>query len=108
MTDTDARQMIGTNGVVLGCADKGRKTVDWPRYMCNSISGSLIARYAPDQKGKASFFLCTPAPLPQVQRVLVVAGRPILFTDQTLEALDPTTFQSTAIAYHLTSWGFGY
>lgn len=108
VTDPDARALIGKDTLVLGCADTSRKTVDWPRYTCNSISGGLAAQVAPDQKGKASLFLCTPAPLPLVQRVLVVAGRPILLTDQTLEALDPTTFQSTAIAYHLTSWGFGY
>jgi hypothetical protein len=34
--------------------------------------------------------------------VLVVSGSPILLTDQTLEALDPQTLASTAIAYHPT------
>jgi hypothetical protein len=29
-----------------------------------------------------------------------VDGRPVLLTDQTLEALDPKTFASTQIAYH--------
>ena len=100
--------MVGPNGVVLGCADTTRKAVDWPRYTCNNIGHGIIAQFAPDQQGKGSFFLCAPAPQPTVARVLVVAGRPILFTDQTLEALDPTTFQSTAIAYHLTGWGYGY
>ena len=108
VTDAQAMQMIGRDAIVLGCADKTRKSVDWPRYSCGSIGQGLIARYAPDQKGKASYFLCSPAPQPTVARVLVVAGRPILFTDQTLEALDSTTFQSTAIAYHLSRWGYGY
>jgi hypothetical protein len=108
VTDPEARQMLGPDGLVLGCPDTHRTSVDWPRYVCNHIDNGLIARYAPDQQGKASFFQCSPAPQPTVARVLVVAGRPILFTDQTLEALDPETFQSTAIAYHLTSWGFGY
>ncbi len=38
----------------------------------------------------------------------MVSGRPILFTDQTLEALDPKTFQSSAIAYHPTTISYGY
>ena len=49
--------------------------------------------------------MCSPAPQPVVLRVLVVDGRPILFTDQTLEALDPETFASTAIAYHPSERG---
>ena len=56
----------------------------------------------------ASFFLCTPAPQPAVARVLVVSGTPMLLTDQTLEALDPTTFRSTAIAYHPSLVTYGY
>ena len=39
-----------------------------------------------------------------VARVLVVAGRPMLLTDQTIEVLDPDSFASTAILYH-RSWG---
>ena len=108
VTNPEQQQMVGNDGVVLGCADKTRKEVEWPRYSCQNVGDGLIAQYAPDQKGKASFFLCHPAPLPTVSRVLVVAGRPILFTDQTLEALDPQTFQSTAVVYHLSGWGFFY
>ena len=63
---------------------------------------------SPDQKGKSAIFRCNPAPMPSVARVLVVAGRPILFTDQTLGALDPSTFQSTSITYHPTGFGYGY
>jgi hypothetical protein len=39
----------------------------------------------------------------------VVEGTPILVTGQTLEALDPETFQSTAVAYHPSTpiLGFG-
>ena len=104
VTNPEQQQMVGNDGVVLGCADKTRKEVEWPRYSCQNVGDGLIAQYAPDQKGKASFFLCHPAPQPTVSRVLVVAGRPILFTDQTLEALDPQTFQSTAVVYHLSGW----
>ena len=32
----------------------------------------------------------------------------MLLTDQTLEALDPTTFQSAAIAYHPSLVTYGY
>ncbi len=59
-----------------------------------------VARFASGADAEGSFFSCSPASPPAVRRVLVVRGTPILLTDQTLEALDPTTFRSTAIAYH--------
>jgi hypothetical protein len=43
-----------------------------------------------------------------VSRVLVVAGTPILLTDQTLEALDAETFESTAVSYHPTGTWSGW
>jgi hypothetical protein len=52
--------------------------------------------------------LCNVAPPPTVSRVLVVAGRPILLTDQTLEVLDPETFQSVSVTYHPTRSVFGF
>ena len=72
------------------------------------IEESIIARFAPGEQEGATFQLCSPAPQPAVSRVLVVSGRPILLTDQTLEALDPDTFASTAIAYHPTEAGYAY
>lgn len=111
VTDPDARQMVGPDGVVLRCegADLGR--VDWPRYRCTRVDDGLVARFAPGGEVDAAFFHCTPAPHPTVSRVLVVSGRPILLTDQTLEALDPESFQPTGLAYHPTEpsfpW-FGY
>lgn len=108
VTDPDAKRMIGPGGVVLRCDDKALKELEWPRYQCNRIDDGILAMYAPNEVGQAALFLCSPAPQPTVSRVLVVSGRPLLLTDQTLEALDPTTFQSTAIAFHPTSQTFGF
>lgn len=102
ITDPQLRQMVGQDGVVLGCATGSRSEVDWPRYRCAPIPAAMVERYSPDDAGKADYFLCSPAPQPTVSRVLVVAGRPILLTDQTLEALDPTTFAPVAVVYHPT------
>jgi hypothetical protein len=107
VTDPDAQKMIGPGGVVLRCEDPAIKELEWPRYQCNRIDDGLLATFAPDQVGQA-LFLCSPAPQPTVSRVLVVSGRPLLLTDQTLEALDPATFQSTAIAFHPTKATFGF
>ena len=103
-----AKKLIGPGGVVLRCADKSLKEIDWPRYQCSLVDDATVAQYAPDQAGKAAVFLCSPAPWPTVSRVLVVSGRPMLLTDQTLEALDPTTFRSTAITYHPSLTTYGY
>jgi hypothetical protein len=100
ITDPDARDMVGPDGVVLRCDDVDRATVEWPRYRCYRVDAGMVARFAPGQEELASFHLCSPASPPVVRRVLVVAGTPILLTDQTLEALDPATFQRTAVAYH--------
>ncbi len=101
--DPELRQMIGSETVVLGCTDASMRTLEWPRHSCSSVEADMIRRYAPDQAGRGSVFLCHPAPLPSVQRVLVVDGRPILLTDQTLEALDPQTFAPQQVVYHPTS-----
>lgn len=106
VTDPDAQRLVGDDGIVLGCGDPSQVRVDWPRYSCSSISADMVRRYAPDQPGKASYFLCRPAPMPSVSRVLVVNGRPILLTDQTLEALDPTSFASTGVVFHPTDGFF--
>lgn len=98
---------VGKDDVVLRCDDESRTTVEWPRHSCSAVGDDLLGQWAPDQVGKGSVFLCNRAPKPNVSRVLVVDGRPILLTDQTLEALDPTTFASTAVVYHPTAWGWG-
>ncbi len=103
ITDPEQRRLLGSEGVVLRCGDKELKSVEWPRYQCYLIDDGTIARYSPGQEDAAAFFNCQLAPQPAVSRVLVVSGRPILLTDQTLEALDPQTFQSTSIKYHPTS-----
>ncbi len=108
VTDPDARQMIGPGSIVLRCADEDVESVEWPRYECYRIDEYTISRFAPGEQDQASFQLCSPAQPPSVSRVLVVSGRPILLTDQTLEALDPETFASTQIAYHPSSGGFGF
>lgn len=102
ITDPQLRQLVGQGAVVLGCASGSRTEVDWPRYQCNSVPAQFVTQYAPDEAGKADYFICSPAPPPTVSRVLVVAGRPILMTDQTLEALDPTTFAPVEVVYHPT------
>jgi hypothetical protein len=104
----EARDMIGPDTLVLRCDDGATRQVDWPRYLCSRLSKDAVARFVPEDQRARSFFACGPAPLPHVARVLVVDGRPMLFTDQTIEALDPETFASTAIAYHPSWGGFGY
>ncbi len=105
---SDAQRLVGSDSVVLACADGATSKAVWPRYECYRVDKQTVARFvAEDQRSKA-YFACSPAPMPHVARVLVVSGRPILFTDQTLEALDPETFASTAIAYHPSQRGFAY
>lgn len=103
VADPEARQMIGPRGVVLRCG-AGTTQIEWPRYQCYGIDDATVARFVPERDG-ASFFVCSPAPPPTVRRVLVVAGTPILLTDQTLEALDPRTFASTSVTFHPSGGG---
>lgn len=103
VTDEEARRMIPAGGVVIRCGDPATESVDWPRYQCSRVDDGLVARFVPKDQADAAFFVCSPAPPPAVARVLVVGGTPILLTDQTLERLDPTTFASTAVAFHPTS-----
>lgn len=104
VTDPEARQMIEPGAVVLRCgADTDH--VEWPRYECYGVDDATVARFAPGEDERASIFVCSPAPPPTVRRVLVVAGTPILLTDQTLEALDPQTFASTSVAHHPSGGG---
>ena len=109
ITDAEAQAMIGPNGRVLRCEGsgegEGQGRVDWPRYRCNRVDPMTVARFVPDDPD-ADYVVCTPAPQPSVSRVLVVDGRPILLTDQTLEALDRETFASTQVAYHPTEPNF--
>jgi hypothetical protein len=107
VTSPEARKQIPAGGVVLGCADKSLTEVEWPRYQCSLIPDATVAQYEPDQAGKAAVFLCAPAPWPTVSRVLVVAGRPMLLTDQTLEVLDPTTFRSVSVTYFPSGGRYG-
>jgi hypothetical protein len=108
VADQLAREMLGPDGIALRCDDPGQRSVEWPRYQCSRIDDETIARFAPGEDAAAAFFACSPAPPPTVARVLVVAGTPMLLTDQTLERLDPTTFASTAVAYHPTAWVGGF
>jgi hypothetical protein len=104
----DARDLIGTDGVVLRCDDGATKEVTWPRYECYRVDDQTVARFVPEDQRSKAYFACSPAPMPHASRVLVVSGRPILYTDQTLESLDPTTFASTAIAYHPNTTRYVY
>lgn len=104
----DAQQLLGPDSVVLRCDDGATTEAVWPRYQCSLVDKATVTRFVPESERSKAYFACNPAPLPRVARVLVVDGRPILFTDQTLEALDPTTFASTQIAFHPSSGGFSY
>ncbi len=108
VTDPEARRIIGPNGMVLRCGDTDLTEIEWPRYQCYRVDDGTVARYAPGQETGASFFLCSPAPPPTVSRVLVVSGTPMLLTDQTLEALNPETFQSTSVTYHPSGGRYGF
>lgn len=101
VTDPELRRMVGDHTILLACGDASRSSLDWPRYTCSPVADDLLHRYAPELGDKA-VFRCTQAPPPTVARVLVVDGRPILLTDQTLEALDPQTFASQQVVYHPT------
>lgn len=105
--DPDLQRIVGEDAVVLGCADASKTELEWPRWTCSHVDKAILERYAPDRVGKGSVFMCNPAPLPTVARVLVVNGRPILYTDQTLEALDPDTFASTRVVYHPSTLTYG-
>lgn len=100
VTDPEAEGLLGPDDVVLRCGDESATEIEWPRYQCYGVDDEIVARFAPGEEDGASFFVCSPAPQPTVARVLVVSGTPILLTDQTLEVLDPATFQSTSVTYH--------
>lgn len=103
----EVREMIGPNGVVLRCDDRELKELTWPRYSCYRVDDATVERLAPGQADAAAWFSCQPAPKPHAARVLVVDGAPILYTDQTLERLDPQTFASTSVVFH-PSESFGW
>ena len=107
ITDPDAAEQFGPYDEVVRCDDASTKEIEWPRYSCYPADGELVARYVPEDQRGGAIFICSLAPQPTVSRVLVVAGIPMLFTDQTLETLDPETFESTAIAYHPSGFMFG-
>jgi hypothetical protein len=102
----EVRQMLGPDGIVLRCDDRSTTEVTWPRYECYRVDDATVARYAPGQQGEGAWFACNPAGQPAVSRVLVVAGTPYLYTDQTLEALDPQTFASTSVLFHPSGVGY--
>jgi hypothetical protein len=108
VTDAEVRQMIGPGTRVLRCDEGGVEELVWPRYECWRVDDAMVARFVPEDQRSGSWFTCDEAPPPRVARVLVVSGRPILLTDQTLEALDPETFASTQIAHHPSRQVFGY
>ncbi|HRW36192.1 MAG: beta-propeller domain-containing protein [Acidimicrobiales bacterium] len=96
----EVRQLVGSDGVVLRCDDRSTKEVTWPRYECFRVDDATVARYAPGEEERGAWFACSLTPKPHASRVLVVDGAPILYTDQTLERLDPETFASTQVTYH--------
>lgn len=108
ITDAEIRDMIGPDGVVLRCDDASVGEIEWPRYSCHQVDQGTLNRFVPEGERDGAYFLCSPAGQPQVSRVLVVAGTPILLTDQTLEALDAETFESTAVSYHPTGTWSGW
>jgi hypothetical protein len=103
ITDPDLQDMVGPRSKVLRCGDAATQEVEWPRWQCYRVDEMTAAQYAPGDEG--AFFMCSPTGPPTASRVLVVNGTPILYTDQTLERLDPQSFASTQIAYHPTGYG---
>ena len=108
VTDAVAREMVGSDSVVLRCVDHAVDEVEWPRFQCYRVEDATVARFVPGEEGGATFHLCSPAPPPVVGRVLVVSGIPMLLTDQTLEALDPETLRSTSVTYHPSGGRYGF
>ncbi|MEO6988005.1 MAG: beta-propeller domain-containing protein, partial [Aquihabitans sp.] len=108
ITDPEIEDMVGPDSTVLHCGDEDTKEIEWPRYQCYKVDAGMVNRFVPEGERDGAFFVCSPAGQPMVSRVLVVSGTPMLFTDQTIEALDPETFASTAIAYHPSASMFGY
>lgn len=106
--DDEAKDMLGPGDLVLRCEDEGLKEIEWPRYQCRPLDSGTVNRFVPEDQRSGTYFFCSLAPQPTVSRVLVVSGIPMLFTDQTIETLDPETFASTAIAYHPSGSMFGY
>ena len=107
VSGAELRSMVGPGGRVLRCDDSGTGRIEWPRYVCHRVDQGTVARYLPDAPD-GDYVICSPAPQPTVSRVLVVDGRPLLLTDQTLEALDPESFASAQIAYHPTEPSYFY
>lgn len=107
VSGAELRSMVGPGGRVLRCDDSGTGRIEWPRYVCHRVDQGTVARSMPDAPD-GDYVMCSPAPQPTVSRVLVVDGRPILLTDQTLEALDPESFASAQIAYHPTEPSYFY
>lgn len=108
VTDPELRDMVGVGSVVLRCDDDATTEVEWPRYECGAVPAAMVARYVPEDQRSGAWFVCSRASRPTVGRVLVVAGRPMLLTDQTLEVLDPTTFASIDVAYHPSGTAYGF
>lgn len=99
ISDPGVRERVGENSRVLRCDDGGKGRIVWPRFQCSRIDPETVSQVAP-KAPEGDYVVCYQAPQPSASRVLVVKGRPILFTDQTLEALDPETFESKQIEYH--------
>lgn len=99
IVDPVLRERVGNTGRVLRCDDGGKALIAWPRYTCSRVSPETVAEVAPNAP-EGDYVLCNPAASPSVSRVLVVNGRPILLTDQTLEELDPETFATKQIENH--------
>lgn len=104
----EAQDFVGPNDVVLRCDDAATATAEWPRYQCSSVPGDFVAQFAPGEEKNAAFFTCSLAPQPTVSRVLVVEDTPILYTDWTLETLDPESFESVDVTYHPNAQGGAY
>lgn len=103
--DPRAREMLGPDAKVLSCEDPRRSEVEWSRWSCWRIEDGLVEQYAPELADGGSHFACSPAGPPRVSRVLIVEGTPVLHTDQTLEVLDPETFESRSVLYHPSAIG---
>lgn len=102
----DARDLLGDDAKVLRCDDRAVAEVEWPGWDCWSIEDGMVEEFSPGASGEGRHFSCSPAGPPSVSRVLIVDGIPILYTDQTLEILDPDTFASEKVIARSTENGF--
>lgn len=103
--DAGIGEMLGDDARIIRCDDPDARIATWSGFACSWVDPEIVEQYAPGESSDGSIFVCHPAGPPTVGRVLVVEGTPILHTDQTLEILDPDTFESVTVIGRATGNG---